>query len=137
MKADAKAAALEALAAEKKSAEAKMSQEGEEGRATTDRSHDMANSPKKKARKEGHKLAEDPKKARAREFTKKAREKEQQAEEAGGTQENQHDDMGAEEERDERDDPRRSCVRPVRRIDAAIRGTASATVRLTAKPMRR
>ena len=99
-KADAKAAALEALAAEKKSAEAKILQGEEDGGATTGRSHEMANPTRQKARKEGHELTEEPKTARAREFTRKNREK-KQAEEAGGAQENGHDDMGAEEERDD------------------------------------
>ena len=78
-----------------------MLQEEEEGRAATERLHELANLPKKKARKEGQKLTEDQKKARAREYARKAREKKKQAKEAGGAQEYQHDDMEAEEEHDD------------------------------------
>ena len=54
------------LEAEKKSAEANMLQEEAGRRATTERLHEMANPPKKKAWKEGQKLTEDQKQARAR-----------------------------------------------------------------------
>ena len=99
-KADAKAAALEALAAEEKTAEAKMSQGGEEARATTDRSHEMANPPKTKARKEGQELTGDQK-ARAREYARRAREEGERAKGAGKAQEYQHGDMEVEAERDD------------------------------------
>ena len=59
-----------------------MLQEEEEGRAATERLHELANLPKKKARKEGQKLTEDQKKARARENARKASDKKKQAKEA-------------------------------------------------------
>ena len=50
-------------------------QEKEGGRAATERLHEMASPPKKKARKEGQELTEGQKQARAREYARKAREK--------------------------------------------------------------
>ena len=80
-------------------------QEEDEGRATTERLREMANPPKKKARKEGRKLTEDPKKARARGYARKAREKKKQAKEAWGAQEYQHDDVEVGEEHDDASTP--------------------------------
>ena len=83
-----------------KTAGAKMLQEEDEGRATTERLREMANPPKKTARKEGQELTGDQK-ARAREYARRAREEGERAKGAGKAQEYQHGDMEVEAERDD------------------------------------